>query len=305
MKKLAIAIPVLLSLSLAGCLKDKPNVDFSTTNSQYVAEISTSSVNSTTNAPSGGLAFFAGATLDASKTGLDTVTFTVNIASDYPPTKDIAVTLGINDAARAAYIADASKVQFLAWPSNAYTFPVTKGTVHAGQRLDTFSVYFNHDNLDPTQSYMLPISITDASGTTISGNLSTIYFHIVGNPLAGTYTWDFTRWNATDSTSANTGHSVKTTAFVPVSPTNVEVASGYYIGPRYEINFTNTNGVLSNLTVTMNADDVKEMALPANGVTITDGPNIIVADLVNKYFEFQYQANTPTGPRYIIDKYYK
>jgi len=304
MKKLAIAIPVLLSLSLASCLKDKPNVDFSTTNSQYVAEISTSSLNSTPNAPSGGLAFFSGATLDASKAGLDTFTFTVNIASDYPPTKDVAVTLGVNDAARTAYIADASKVQFLAFPSNAYTFPINKGTIHAGQRLDTFTVYVNHDNLDPTQSYMLPISITDAGGMTISGNLSTIYFHIVGNPLAGTYTWDFTRWNATDSSStANTGHSVKPTTFVPVSPTNVEVASGYYIGPRYEINFTNTNGVLSNITVALNADDIKTMI--TGGVTITDGPNIIVADPVNKYFEFQYQANTSTGPRYVIDKYYK
>ena len=302
MKKSAIAIPVLISLFMASCLKDKPNVDFS--GQGYIAEISTSSLNSTPNAPSGGLAFFSGATLDASKQALDTVTFTVNIASDYPPTKDVAITLGANDAARAAYIADASKVQFLAFPSAAYTFPVTTGTVHAGQRLDTFTIYFDHSKLDPTQSYMLPISITAASGVTISGNMSTIYFHIVGNPLAGTYTWDFTRWNASDSTStANTGHSVKPTSFVPVSPTNVEVASGYYIGPKYEINFVNTNGVLSNITVAFNADDVKTMT--TGGVTITDGPNIIVADPVNKYFEFQYQANTSSGPRYVIDKYYK
>jgi len=304
MKKLAIAIPVLLSLSLASCLKDKPNVDLESTNSQYVAEISTASTNSTPNSPSGGLSFFAGATLDAAKKGLDTVTFTVNIASDYPPAKDLPVTVGVNDAARVAYIGDASKVQFKAFPSNAYTFAVTKGTIHAGLRLDTFTVIFNHDNLDPTQSYMLPISITDASGAIISGNMSTIYFHIVGNPLAGTYTWDYTRWNASDSSSTpNTGHSVKTTSFVPVSPTNVEVASGYYIGPRYEINFVNNGGVISNLTVTMNADDVKKMG--DGGVTITDGPNIIVADPVNKYFEFQYQALTGSGPRYVIDKYYK
>jgi hypothetical protein len=302
MKKLSIAIPVFLLLFFASCLKDKPNVDFS--GQGYIAEITTASTNGTPNAPSGGLDFFAGATLSATATDPDSVMFTVNIASDYPPTKDTKVTIAVNDQARVSYIADPSKVPYLAMPANAYKLTTTTGTIKAGNRLDTFWVVFTHANMDPTQSYMLPISITDASGITISGNLSTIYFHIVGNPLAGTYHWDFTRWNSSDTTTANTGtFTGHTTTFVPNSPTNVEVASGYYIGPRYEITFVNTGGVLSNFSVAFNSADVAQMV--AGGVVITSGPTILIADPVHKIFRFQYQALVNgSSVRYVIDKYY-
>ncbi|HZE82748.1 MAG TPA: DUF1735 domain-containing protein, partial [Puia sp.] len=210
----------------------------------------------------------------------------------------------VNDVARTSYIADPSKVQYLAFPAAGYKLLSTTGTIHAGRRLDTFTVVFNHPQLDPTLSYMLPISITAASGTTISGNLNTIYFHIVGNPIAGTYSWDFTRWNATDSTStANTGHFTGHSAvFVPISPTTVEVHSGYYIGPRYQITFVNTGGVLSNFSVAFNKDDIAQML--TGGVSIVDGPNIIVANPATGYYRFQYKASTP-GDRYVIDGYQK
>jgi len=302
MKKLSIIVPALASLLLSSCLKDKANVDLS--NLTYIAEISTASTNGTQDAPSGGLDFFSGATLSATAPDLDTVTFTVNIASPYPPTKDVPVTIAVNDVARTSYIADPSKVQYLAFPAAGYKLLSTTGTIHAGRRLDTFTVVFNHPQLDPTLSYMLPISITAASGTTISGNLNTIYFHIVGNPIAGTYSWDFTRWNATDSTStANTGHFTGHSAvFVPISPTTVEVHSGYYIGPRYQITFVNTGGVLSNFSVAFNKDDIAQML--TGGVSIVDGPNIIVANPATGYYRFQYKASTP-GDRYVIDGYQK
>jgi hypothetical protein len=185
MKKLSIIVPALASLLFSSCLKDKANVDLS--NLSYIAEISTASTNSTPNAPSSGLDFFTGATLSAAATDPDTVTFTVNIASPYPPTKDVPVTLAVNDAARVTYISDPSKVQYLAFPANSFKLVSTTGTVKAGTRLATFTVVFTHAALDATLSYMLPITITAAPGTTISGNLSTIYFHIVGNPIAGNY----------------------------------------------------------------------------------------------------------------------
>src|SRR5450755_1309732 len=131
MKKLLIITPVLASLLFASCLKDKANVDFS--NLGYIAEISTASTNPTPNAPSGGLDFYNGATLSATANDPDTETFTVNIASDYPPTKDVPVTVAVNDAARVSYIATPSNVQFLAFPSNGYAFPTTSGIIHAGR----------------------------------------------------------------------------------------------------------------------------------------------------------------------------
>ncbi|HEX3933717.1 MAG TPA: hypothetical protein VHW43_03500, partial [Puia sp.] len=104
MKRIFIVIPIVAALAFSACLKDKPNVDFASTQGTYIAEITTSSVNATTDAPSGGLAYFNGATL--SFTGAsdpDSVFFTVDIASDYPPTKDIAVTLAPDSVALNSY----------------------------------------------------------------------------------------------------------------------------------------------------------------------------------------------------------
>ena len=184
MKKSSIVISFASSILLCSCLKDKSNVDFSSI-SGYISEISTASTNSTDQAPSSGLAFFGGAVIATSVDPTpDDEFFTVNIASQYPPTKDIPVTVAVNDAARTAYNASTPDYTYGALPTNAYSFPATTGTVHAGLRLDTFNITFMHGNMDPTKDYMLPISLTAAPGTTISGNLNTVYFHIVGNLLA-------------------------------------------------------------------------------------------------------------------------
>lgn len=300
MKKLAIAIPVILSLFLASCLKDKPNVDFN--NLGYVAEISTASTNGTLNAPSGGLTFFDGATLNPGATDPDSVMFTVNIASDYPPTQDVKVTLAVNDQARTAYIADPAKVQFKAFPSNAYSFPVTTGTIHAGSRLDTFWVVFTHANWDPTQSFMLPITITAASGTTISGNMSTIYFHIIGNPLAGNYSREWIRYNsATQDPTQLAADQTKPVTFVPVSPTTISIPSG--TGVNYQLSFVNTNGVLSNFSVAF--PDSGPGSPKDAGITITGGPTIILADAVNKKFTFNFTYNNSVGAARNITDIYK
>ena len=104
MKRISILLPLIAAVALPACLKDKPNTDFTVTQHTYIAEITTSSVNGTPNAPSGGMAFFNGASLNfAGLTGLDTVSFTVNVASDFPPTKDVGITLAIDPAALATY----------------------------------------------------------------------------------------------------------------------------------------------------------------------------------------------------------
>lgn len=301
MKKLSISIPVVLLLFLAGCLKDKPNVDLS--NLGYITEISTASTNGTTNAPSGGLAFFDGATLDASIAGIDSVMFTVNVASDYPPTKDVPVTIAVNDAARTAYIATPGTIQFKPFPSNAFSVATTTGIIKAGHRLDTFWVVFNHANWDPTQSFMLPISITAAAGTTISGNMNTIYFHIIGNPLAGTYTREWIRFDPPNTIANPTYDITSQEQFIPVSPTTVSIPSGS-ANMRYLLSFVNTNGVLSNFTVAF-PDSGPGSASDAN-ITITGGPTILTADPVNKVFNFNFTYNNSSGAaRDVTDKFKK
>jgi hypothetical protein len=191
MKRILIITSTAVTIALTGCLKDKPNVDFSSTQSTYIAEITTSSNNPTPNAPSGGLAYFAGANLSlpSSQVTPDTIWFTVNIASDYAPTKDIPITLTVDQTALNNYISNPSNVQYSLFPDSTFTVPTLTGTVKAGEnnRLDTFYVIFYPWKVDPASSYMLPLTITQAPGCTISANLGTIYFHVVGNPLAGPY----------------------------------------------------------------------------------------------------------------------
>jgi hypothetical protein len=153
---------------------------------------------------------------------------------------------------------------------------------------------------------MFPISITAGGGATISGNFGTIYYHVIGNPIAGGYSWDWTRWNNNDGSGSPTSSSFvgNPTVFSPDNPTQVEVPSGYYLNARYVITFTNNAGTLSNFQVTLNPDDVKSQ-LTAGGITVTEGPTILTADPVNHVYQFHYSVFNGSAYRYLIDKYYK
>ena len=192
MKQILIILSIIAaSAALTGCLKDTPNVDFS--GLKPIVEINSASSTSTANTLPSGLENFSNATLNFAVID-STVTFTVNYASVNPPTSDVKVTVAVNDAARTAYNAG-STTQFSPFPAGSYSLPSTTATIKAGTRLATFTVNFYPSLLDPTQSYLLPITITDASGNTISGNFNTIYFHQIGNPLAGVYNETGSRWN--------------------------------------------------------------------------------------------------------------
>lgn len=296
MKRLFLFLSI-IAVTLSSCLKDTPNVDFSTL--KPVVEISSANFTSTPNTLASGLENFGNAGLIFAIMDSN-VTFNINYADVNPPKSDVSVSIGVNDAARNAYNAN-SAVQFQPFPAGTFSLASNSVTIHAGTRIATVTVHFRPSLIDPTQSYMLPLTITDASGNTISGNFNTIYLHQIGNPIAGSYSWDFTRYNNAQGTGTPSSLSFigGNTTFIPTSPTNIEVRSGYYNQPRYEVSFTNNNGVLSNFQVSLNADDVKYMN--DNGITIVSGPTILAADPVNHVFEFQYTTNA----RYIIDKYYK
>jgi hypothetical protein len=285
------------AIFMSGCLKDTPNVDF--TKSGVIAELSHASF-TPIGPPSSGLTYFSAATLPLfTSSAPDTVTFDVNIASDYPPTSDVSVTVAVDDAKRTDYNAMGG-VQFEAQPDSTYSFPVTTMTIKAGFRLATFTLIYFPSKIDPTRTYMLPITLTDASGITISGNLATIYFHIVGNLLAGSYSQEWIRYNTADQSGTPAyDEDVSPGVFVPISPTEISVQSG--TGPNYYLSFTNNNppgghdlSLLTDFTLYM---DPAEFQLPANGV-ITLVPNsdkIVLADPVNHKFTFNYQYINSAG----------
>jgi len=295
MKKIIIIITPFLLLFLTGCLKDTPLNDFASTAKNVVEFGITSTGNSH------GLEGFPNdAILTAGKVDPIVVPLVVNVASVDPPTADINVTLAIDDNLRTAYNATGG-VQFEAQPDSTFSFAVTSGTIKAGTRLDTFYVTFYPDKVDPTVNYMLPIKISDASGQTISGNFSVAYLHEIGNPIAGSYTWDFYRWNATDSLGALSSLSFfgATTTFLPDNGTQIEVPSGYFTQQNYIISFDNNGGVLSNFKVAPSAAMLTDFS--NNGITITNGPTLTYIDPVAGH----YTVRMITASRFLIDDYYK
>ncbi|MGZ3846852.1 MAG: DUF1735 domain-containing protein, partial [Flavisolibacter sp.] len=227
------------------------------------------------------------------------MTLIVNLASVNLPSSPVNVTIGVDQTALNNYNT-ANGTGYVVFPANSYKIASTKLTIPAGQQFAQTTISFYHPALDPTVSYMLPISITDASGKALTSNQNTMYYHIIGNPLAGNYNWIYTRWGTPDSTTTpDTYKPNLTTQFVPDNSTQIEVASGYYIGPHYVLSFTNNNGTLANFKVSMNQADVDAMA--GAGVVITYGPVILIADGVKKHFRFYYTTKT----RAVIDEYIK
>src|SRR4051812_28064778 len=167
MKKIFISLLALSMLLLSACLKDKPAVDFSTVGT--IIEILP--VNG------GGLENLGGAELnfDATET-IDSAAIVLNIASPEPLNNQLTISMKVNDNKRIVYNSS-NPVQYDTFPDSLYSFPITSVTIPAGEHLDTLQVYFYPSKIDTTKNYMLPISIEDAQGQTISGNFGTIYFH--------------------------------------------------------------------------------------------------------------------------------
>jgi hypothetical protein len=291
MKKI-LSILSVASLLLSGCLKDDRINEYS-------------NLGQTIELPGHGLANFSGdAVIAAGQTDPMVFKIVTYVSSENPPSSNVNYTLGLDDTKRTAYNSSGAGLIYELAPDSIYSFPVKSGVIPAGSRSHELSITFFPDKVDPSKTYMLPIVIKDGGGVKVSGNLSTVYYHLIGNPLAGSYLWDFYRWNiATPTGAPGTTWVGEPITLLPVSPTIVEAPSGYFIQPRYRLEFTNTGGVLSNFSVTINAADNADLI--ANGVTVTDGPNIQIANPVTKRFRFQYQVFNGTAFRYLIDEYYK
>lgn len=253
MKKLKIYFTIASAIFATACLKDKPNVDFSSVGT--VAEISSSNINPAANAPSSGLDYFNAATLPyiGTDTAFD-VTFDVNLASEYPMNKDVTVTVAVDDAKRVVYNSNlAPEDQYVSPGDSNYSFPVKTAVIKAGTRLAKFTVTFYGLTLDPAKNYMLPITLTDASGVTVSGNLSTIYIHSIGNPNAGPFSVTGTRTNYKGSAAGGAvGGVVDLSGTKNAAPENGTIIDIDYanLGPSHYIITFNADGTaMTNLTV--------------------------------------------------------
>jgi hypothetical protein len=245
---------------------------------------------------------FKASNIQVNTSSPDTVTLTViaDLASANNNNGAVAVTIGLDNTQITTYNA-ANGTKFQPFPAGSFKIVNPIITIPAGQHYGTTTIQVYQNKLDPSISYILPVSITDASGKQLSSNQNTIFYNVIGNPIAGNYTHEWIRWNNATGTGTPAFDQTFSDVFAPVTSTTAAVQSG--TGVVYLVSFTNTNGVLSNFTVAFPSDPSDPGSAAFNGITITAGPTIVLADPVNRTFTFTFTyLNSGGAARVIIDK---
>src|SRR6478609_1680031 len=206
-----------------------------------------------TNNPTGGptvnsgLNYFSAQALSypASHT-VDTATFAVSIQGIASLGDDLPVTLSTPAEALDDYF-ETDGIVYEMMPSTYYELMSTSGVIKAGEGFAEFSVKFFPNKFDPTKNYMLPITASNDAGLPMSGNYGYVYYHIIGNPIAGAYKWDFIRYSNPEGTGSPDGQTKygRDAVISPSNPTTATVKMGYFDTPNYIITFDNNGGVLS------------------------------------------------------------
>jgi hypothetical protein len=294
---------LIASLSMVSCLKKGDmNIDPEKTTGTIMELQFLKNGNNTINS---GLAYFSGAALTYPGTDLaDTANYNISLAGPVTLGQDLTVSVGV-DATKLLDNFSADSIGYELMPDSLYHFVETTATIKAGQTIAPMQIIFYPSKIDITKSYMLPVVVKDAQGKTVSSNFGTIYFHAIGNPLAGSYKWDFIRYNnqAGTGTPAGQSFSGETTVFSPSNPTSIKVPTGYYVQPDYLITFRNVGGVLSNFKAVIAPDEI-DAAFTANGIAVIAGPTIDVSSDYKK-ITIKYLVYNGSAYRNITDIYYK
>ena len=178
---------LIATASLASCLKKGDmNIDTEDTTAnivtlQFIENGSGSTINS-------GMQYFNGGALNYPGTHVaDTATYNVNLAGATTLSGDLNVTIAV-DPTKALDNFSSDSLHYEVLPDSLYHFIETSATIKAGERIAPLHVIFYPSKTDHAKDYILPVVIKDAGGQTISSNFGVIYFHYIGNPMAGNYT---------------------------------------------------------------------------------------------------------------------
>ena len=138
--------------------------------------------------------------------------------------EDINVTFAYDAGALNSYNLANPTTQFEKLPDSTFSLPKNSVLIKKGQKLsDAVNLIIFTAKVDPSKLYLLPISITNTSigNGNISGNNAVIYFHIIGNVLAGRYSVVGTRYNYAGVVNYNGGPipTASNTAAIPTLKT--------------------------------------------------------------------------------------
>lgn len=264
-------------------------------------------------------------TLDLAQPSYD-LQFVLEYSSSQVPTSDVTVTLGFDAAALTAFNAaqPAGGIIYLPLTAAQYSLPATTTKFRAGQGIsEPFTIRFYPNQLDPSKSYMIPISITNIAGA--PGGIvkapasSTAYFHIIGNSLAGKYSWRYRRWQSGDTTTAPLQDILTTTNLLPISASKLMTRETYtetFVDPGNGIvlEFTESGGVLSGFNTSLLPSTTAGIA--AGGFTLTGGPKftgggvVVVGNAASSYIGTQFGTyiqylNSSGGTRTLVNSFTK
>ncbi len=93
---------------------------------------------------------------------------------------------GIAGTAKKDYPSPPTHYELL--PPAAYSIPSYKTTIPAGQRFGTIHISVNSSIIDLSKAYVIPLTITDASGQRLSSNFKTVLYAVqIKNKYDGVY----------------------------------------------------------------------------------------------------------------------
>ena len=309
--KLLAAFAVVIGLS--SCLKEKG----------FVNETDFSGLQDHVTIDKGGLTNFSAASVGFNSGDTTKINLIVNLASVDLPKSSVPVTIGI-DAAKIATYNAANGTNYVLPPASAYTLASNKVTIPAGQQYAQTTISFFKGVLDPATSYLIPVSIMDASGKALTSNFNTIYYHIIGNPLAGNYTQDFYRWNGTADTTTAPNSTVTTNVPIVISPVSgnslllpesyIQTFVGKSNGVILSFNISGSGSTTSFSSFAVSLDNATTTGLTAGGFKVISAPILVESNIVGNlsthfagstFRIFTVLQNSSPALRTLIDQFTK
>jgi hypothetical protein len=262
-------------LLFTSCLKKNDmNIDPDETTGSFV-QLAFIENGSGTTINSGFQYFSGGALILDPSLDEDTLNYTVNLGGASAASKDIPVTVALKKSAILDnYSSDSLKYELM--PDSIYKILNTTTTIKAGARVAPFQIKMYPSKIDFSKNYMLPVEITDASGTTISSNYNIIYFHIIGNPMTGGYS--ATGYFYHPSSPRSFTNRARTLTAVNASTLTTELGdlggSGYFADISVDDPFNTTS--VQKVTITVHTGSIDPVYAWPTGLP-TDNPGYTAA----------------------------